>query len=139
MEIRNKEFPPNYNEIKLFFDLSNSQPCFSFAPDIYNPSGNPLDPHLLAHEVIHLAQQGDSPLKWWTRYMQQEPFRAAQEIPAYQTQYQSAKNATKDRNLLHRYLTGLAFDLAGPLYGNIMTFSEAYDAIKNPVLFNFKV
>lgn len=138
MQIKNGQNPPNIDKIKLFFDLSNSQPCFSFAPDIYNPSGNPLNMHLLAHEMYHLAQQGDTPGKWWDRYLADPMFRASQEVPAYQTQYQSAKNSTKDRNLLHKYLVGLAFDLSGPMYGSIMSFAEAMEAIKIEQLFHFK-
>ena len=132
------ENPPIISEVRDIFRLPPGM-IFAYSPFIYNPSRMPIDEHLYKHECHHIQQQGNDPAKWWRRYLSDSPFRARQEIPAYQIQYQSVKRIAKDRNKLHNYLVALAKDLSGEMYSNLMTFNEAMDAIKNPKLFDFKV
>lgn len=132
------EQPPFIDKARNVFRLPEGV-VFTFGNKIYNPSKRRIDEHLYAHEAHHSEQQGENPMEWWARYLKDPAFRASQEIPAYQLQYQSAKKISKDRNKLHAYLVLLAKDLSGEMYSDLMTFNEALDAIKNPRLYTFKI
>lgn len=133
--IESQEYPPNYEEIKKYLELTGEE-VFTFGSVIYNPTKRPLTEDLINHEAHHVKQQAKSPSKWWDLYLEDPVFRASQEIPCYQIQYQTAKRIIKDRNTLHNYLKQIAINLSSPRYGNVMTFQEAYDAIKAEKLFN---
>ena len=131
--------PPNYEEIKKTFKLKRGT-IFAFGDTIYNPDGVSITPDLLTHELIHSKQQKDYGLgKWWNRYLDQPVFRASQEIPAFQAQYLYFKNVVKDRNRLHRILVELSKDLSAELYGNCMTYQEAFNVIKSGKKIEFTV
>jgi hypothetical protein len=51
---------------------------------IYIPAGvNPYDrPELIAHESVHLQQQGNHPWRWLWKYVTNSCFRLDQEAPA---------------------------------------------------------
>lgn len=132
------EQPPIIDDARKVFRLPEGA-IFTYGDVIYNPSGNLIDEPLMKHEEHHSKQQGERPELWWQRYLQDIDFRCSQEISAYQISYQSAKTFIRDRNKLHTYLMSLAMDLSGPMYGSIITFSEAYEAIKKPELFTFNV
>lgn len=134
-----REYPPNYSDIKQILKSVPESMIFTFGSTIYNPSGNEISPNLMAHEEQHMAQQGNDPTIWWRRYLIDPAFRASQEIPAYQVQYQALKREVKDRNKLHTYLMFLASELSGPAYGEILSFQEAYEAIKRQELYTFKI
>lgn len=102
---------------------------FTYAPDIYVPSGEFLSAPLYSHELVHLEQQGTSPDVWWERYFVDVEFRVEQEIPAYRKQYQKFCFAQKDRNARARFAAAIASDMAGPLYGKVMDFTKAYKLI----------
>lgn len=123
-------FPPIYERAQEVFDLSGMQPVFTYGEVIYNPHGNYLDEPLLAHERVHSLQQSDGPLAWWERYFVDASFRFDQEIEAYREQYRVAKRTIKDRNALNHYVRRLAQDLSSPMYGNIVSFTEALRLIK---------
>lgn len=131
-----QENPPFISEARDVFRLPEGV-VFTFGDTLYNPSGRPIDEHLYKHEEEHSRQQGNNPHGWWKRYLSDPAFRASQEIPAYQIQYQSVKKIAKDRNKLHNYLVKLAKDLSGEMYAGLMTFNEAMEAIKNPKLYTF--
>lgn len=132
-----KDYPPNIEEIrKILKDVPETM-VFTYGDTIFNPSGNPLDSALEAHEEYHMEQQKSSPREWWQRYLLDPAFRASQEIPAYQKQYQEYKKEIKDRNKLHSVLFSLGMELSGPAYGSIMTTQEAMTAIKRSKLYKF--
>ena len=131
-----QEQPPFYDELGKTFRLSEGT-IFTFGDVIYNPSGNPISKPLYKHEEQHSKQQGGNPKEWWARYIKDPDFRLSQEVSAYQVQYKESKKHIKDRNELHRYLRRLASDLSSPLYGDCISFSEAYDAIKRDKLYEF--
>lgn len=128
--------PPFIDKARNMFRLPEGV-VFTFGRKIYNPSKRRIDEHLYAHESHHGEQQGNNPMGWWAKYLNNPAFRASQEIPAYQIQYQSAKKKSKDRNKLHSYLVLLAKDLSGEMYAGLMTFHEAMKAIKSERLYNF--
>lgn len=91
-----------------------------------------MTPDLLEHELVHVKQQEEMGIEiWWERYFTDVPFRLSQEIEAYQTQYRWIERHFKDRNARHYYLNAFAGFLSGPMYGNLMSHSEAMKVIKN--------
>lgn len=127
--------PHNIRELcEQVFDLGKTKPVFTFRDAIYNPHGIPITKDMVVHEATHTEQQGENPATWWDRYFTDAQFRFEQELAAYRNQYQFSKTAIKDRNRLFRYLHEMAGDLAGPMYGNLVTHSEALTLIKKEVI-----
>lgn len=112
------------------FDLSSCEPCYTYGKDIFNPSGNPLDPSLIAHESVHTIQQGEKPKEWWDKFFKDKNFRLDQELQAYRVQYKTLKQLVSDRNELAKVLASLAADLSGPQYGNLCSFGDACKLIR---------
>ena len=133
--IESQDFPPNYDDIKRSLELTGEE-VFCYGNVIYNPSKKTLTEDLINHEAHHIKQQLKNPSAWWSLYLEDPIFRASQEIPAYQIQYQTAKRIIKDRERLHQYLVQIAKNLSSERYGKVMTFSEAIDATKSEKLFN---
>jgi len=102
---------------------------FAYGRTYYVPSGIPLTPDLALHEATHTMQQGEDVDGWWDRYFEDVNFRFEQELEAYRTQYKCLKNVVKDRNNLARQARLLAVTLSGPLYGKLVSGSEAYARI----------
>lgn len=135
--ITSEEYPPNIEAIRASFDLSGDE-LFCYGNVLYNPHKKTLTPDLINHEAVHMAQQKGKVGEWWDLYLKDKLFRASQEIPAHQVQYQTAKKYIKDRNRLFDYLKQLALNLSGDTYGHCMSFTEALTAIKEEKLFDIK-
>lgn len=135
--ITKNEFPPNIEKIRRHLDLTGEE-IFSYGGIIYNPTGKALTDDLINHEMIHAKQQRGQTDEWWKLYLEDPVFRASQEIPAYQVQYQTAKKHIKDRNQLFNYLKQLAMNLSSERYGRVMDFYDAVKAIKEEKLFDVK-
>lgn len=131
------EQPPFISEAREIFRLPEGV-IFTWGKKIFNPSHKAIDEPLFKHEECHSKQQGEYPDVWWSRYLKDIDFRLSQEIPAYQIQFKSAKEFIKDKNKLNTYLISLASDLSGQMYGSIMSFSDAFEAIKREQLYEFK-
>ena len=89
--------------------------------------------HLVEHETHHVIQQTEYKggyKKWWDRYFKDDKFRLEQEIECYRKQYKFIVRNCKDRNDIARYLNGFSSDLSGSLYGNLVSFPEAFKLIK---------
>jgi len=124
------DYPPNFELIKAAFPLVKEN-VFAYAPDIYNPNKNYLDPIVIKHEEVHIKQQGDNPEQWWQRYIVDSAFRFSQEAEAYQDQYKNLQKLTKGRTKLFNWLHTLAKDLSSPVYGSICSYQEAFEVIKS--------
>ena len=126
-------YPPNIKEIEKHFDLSGKRPIFAYGNIIFNPHGSTIDQYLLAHEMTHQAQQGDDPVAWWDKYLVDPNFRLQQEVEAYQNQYAllKRKQGHVNRDGVIKYLYTISAELAGPLYGDLITHSRALKLIKN--------
>ena len=129
MRIKN-DWPPNIEEIRKVFDPPKGV-VFTYGDTIYAPGGETIEPHLMKHEETHERQQGKDPKGWWGKYLKDPQFRLEQELEAYSNQYAYAKVIIRDRNALAKFLFEIARDLAGPIYGNILTHGEAESKIKN--------
>lgn len=130
------EFPPNWKDIIQTFPIVENakhpdgtyRVVFTFAPYIYVPGGQRLNPDIYVHETIHLKQQGSNPKEWWARYLSDPQFRLSQELEAYGAQlamFNDAPNRwfehVKDR---------LAQDLSSEFYGKVISFGEAASKIR---------
>lgn len=126
--------PPNFDAIVAVFP-SAAMPgvIFTFGNAIYNPSGAHICNALLAHEEVHARRQTTATAKieaWWERYLVDGYFRIAEELPAHQAEFRAACGQIKDRNKRGMICVKIAQRLAGPLYGNMMTFSQAMKAVR---------
>ena len=124
-----KGYPPNFKEIKKKFNLPKGV-VFTFGDILYSPDTISIPEDLMVHENVHSIQQGDDPAKWWKEYFKDSQFRLDQEIKAYQNQYYIFKLNYKDRNEQARFLHKIASDLSGPIYGNIVSHSDAVQLIR---------
>lgn len=127
------DYPPIYEEIKKKFKLSGRE-VFTFGDTIYNPAKLQISDHLMIHEETHGEQQkhDDTVAKiWWQRYLQDKEFLLNQEVEAYSNQYKFICNKVKDRNARFRNLHIICQDLAGPMYGNAISYTDAMRRIRN--------
>lgn len=131
--------PPNYKEIlKVFPQLEkDKRVVFCYGDTIYAPGGaRGITPDLEAHEAVHMRQQvygwlGTGPKRWWKKYLKDPKFRLEQELEAYRAQYQFYKEVVSDdRNKVNALLLKIAGHLSGPIYGNLISTSEAVKLIK---------
>jgi hypothetical protein len=89
-----------------------------------------LSENKIIHELTHVKQQGDAPDTWWERYFNDVDFRLAQELEAYKKESAWIKAHIKDRNYKTLLITENARALSSKMYGNIISFSEAYKLLK---------
>lgn len=120
-----KGLPPNYADIVAVFPAAaGTQTIFTYGTTVYIPSGNTLTRALEIHEGVHIAQQKD-PESWWKQYLVDPEFRLAMELPAHRAEYRSFKVMYNDRNEQNRYLHAVASRLASPLYGGLLSTTQA--------------
>ena len=131
-----REYPPNIETIKARFQL-NSRVCFTYGDTIYNPGGGKITDDLMVHEETHMIQQDGQPLWWWAKYIEDDEFRLSQEVEAYANQYQYYKknrctkpNGKIRKERLDKFLYKIAKDLSSPIYGGIITVSDAKALIR---------
>ena len=125
------EKPPIFDRaLKAFGPIVNGA-IFCYGELIYIPSGMEISPHLLAHEKVHSNQQRLIGVdKWWDQYLSDPMFRLVQEFSAHCAEYHSFCQTPQTRIQRRLYLKGIAQRLAGPLYGSVITFAQAKQAIK---------
>lgn len=122
------DYPPNYQVIKQTFKLGARPVVFTYDGKLYVPKGGDIPDHLMAHESTHAYQQQIMGADvWWTIYLDNPEFRLSQELEAYQVQYRMFKS--RDRAFRRKVLRQLASDLASPIYGSIINFEDAKEAI----------
>ena len=110
--------PPNYMEIvSVLPEAKNKNTIYAYAPNVYIPSGKSLSVPLIAHESVHIRQQGDDPEAWWNKYLMYEEFRFEQELEAHIAEYKAFCRLHSDRNRQIAGLEQIARRLIGPLYG----------------------
>jgi len=128
MKILHK-LPPNYKEIQTHFPWADFDKgvVFTYGDTCYCEKDLPLD--LYVHEEVHSKQQ-TNPEEWWAKYITDPEFRLSQEMEAYQAQWSFIKRKVRDRSLQHRVRTRIARVLSGKLYGGIITFNQAYKALR---------
>lgn len=122
-------YPPNIDAIRQTFGAAAIRDAvFTYGSTIHIPNRIPPASHLIAHEEIHVLQQGDDPAAWWERYLADPEFRAEQELEAYRAQYQFIEQ-NHDRKFRRMAIKKLSKHMASAMYGCIMTPAEAEAAI----------
>lgn len=124
-----QEFPPNIDAIRQAFPLTGHE-IFAYGDTIFSPRHAVLPPELIKHEEVHQLQQGDDVEGWWDRYIENERFRAQQELEAHIAEWLSLKSRIKDRNERVRACAHVARKLAAPLYGKVFSYREAMSILR---------
>jgi hypothetical protein len=108
--------PPNFDQVHAAFPRADAEGViFAYDGNIYNPSGNPIPPALVAHEGVHLENQKHVGADyWWTKYIKDSEFRYVEELLAHAAEFRHQR--TNDRNASARLLTATALRLVAPLY-----------------------
>lgn len=131
------DFPPNYAAIAKAFKIEgDSSVVFTYGETLYVPGGTKvsLDKPLMKHEETHVRQQRAMGVEaWWERFLIDPEFRFEQELEAYREQYRSM--AALPLGMRVAYLTHISKALAGEIYGNLMTWPEALEAITQGITF----
>lgn len=111
------ERPPNFEQIRAAFpDADKPGVLFAYDGAVYNPSGIVVPPALIAHEAVHLTNQGHVGAGyWWTKYIEDSEFRYVEELLAHAAEFR-AQRLTQDRNFGARLLMATALRLIAPLY-----------------------
>lgn len=128
-----RDRPPLFDEIDARFNVRGKPILFAWGDRLYIPSGS-LDvaPHLMAHEEVHGARQGTAEpgiILWWKSYLNDREFRLDEEILAHRAEYQSLISHSGGRQQRRRHLAITAARLAAPLYGRMISVSEAKKVI----------
>lgn len=126
--------PPMFDQIAAAFHLARMPGViFSWgAGTIFNPSAIVIPQCLIAHEAVHGARQGLSDAgirRWWENYIADPEFRLREEMPAHRAEYAAIKGLVKDRNARVRELHNIVTRLCGPLYGGMVSRTEAWRAV----------
>lgn len=136
--------PPLFDEIVAAFPIA-AKPgvIFAWRDKIFNPSGRSIAPELMVHEAVHGERQmGEVQLDgkwpgatpgiegWWRRYIADPAFRLAEEIPAHLAEFQALCAQQRacwhsERNMRRALATHVARKLSGPLYGHLISASDA--------------
>lgn len=136
------DVPPNFAELlRIFPEARQVGVIFSYGDKIYNPSGLPIPPQLLAHEAVHGERQlaytlsecdstqenNHSTEQWWKRYCEDVKFRFEEELVAHVAEVKAFNTTVPkpDRERRALYLHRVAQRLSGPLYGRMITYMEA--------------
>jgi len=127
-----KRKPPIYKKIIAAGMKPTKFAYYTYGDKIYNPSGQDLPDYIIVHEEVHMKQQEEigGPEIWWDRYIRDQYFRIEQEVAAYAVQYRFFCKSVKDREKRHKFLSELAWILASPTYGSVITTAAAHDMIK---------
>ena len=135
MESKNKTKESIYLPVKHFpyleryksqFNLNEDDVAFPFKGKIYSNIELPLE--LLEHEKVHFKQQeeiGDE--EWEEEYLTNPQFRVRMEVEAYNKQLSYFK---QNRDIFDAARMQIAKVLSSPMYGNILTYKEAYYLLK---------
>lgn len=130
------EKPPMWDKVQEMFDIGGGT-LFSYGDVVYNPGKVYIPEDLIVHEQTHLEQQElnrESAKVWWERYLSDAEFRVQQEVEAYGEQFKflcRTMKHGKDRNQQARWLNILAAQLAGPLYGKMISRQDALRRIRD--------
>lgn len=114
--------------VRLFYPQAKwGKVAFTFGDTIY--ASKQLSADLEAHEKVHCKQHHFSKLYacWvFIRYRFDREYRLFMEIPAFQAQWDVWKNSSQAIHVKN----SLANSLCGPLYGNLISYEEAFALFK---------
>jgi hypothetical protein len=124
-----KQKPPIYDKCVEHFGVDwEDGVIFTYGDTIYCKYD--LSDNKIVHESTHIRQQGDDPDGWWEKYFNDSKFRLQQELEAYKNESDWINKNIKDRNHKTQIIVENARALASSMYGNIISFSEAFKLLK---------
>lgn len=151
MLIVRDQLPPMYEEIvRAIPEAADPGVHFAWGRVIYSPGGRKISEPLHQHELVHSEQQlgeffklpakpfrsreesaaEDTRIReWWARYLVDRHFRLEQELPAHITEFLAFRKRHGPGGRTMRYLDEVAGKLSSSLYGGIITFRDARDAL----------
>jgi len=126
------EKPPVYDRIIKAGLQPRKGTIYTYGDNIYNPDNIAIPLYLTVHEGVHIKQQAKiGKDKWWDKYLEDDrEFMLSQELEAYGKQYKLMCSYIKDRNEQARLLLDIAMTLASPMYGSVISVSEAIKKLK---------
>lgn len=129
MLITNKK-PKEYDVLKKHFpELDFDKHVITINGVIH--SKYPMPPNVLVHEMIHVMQQRQVPSEddFLEHFINDPKFRLGCEVEAYNAEYAFLKHGFVSKDYLQEKLRDMCNILSGPLYGNIISYSEALKLI----------
>jgi hypothetical protein len=112
---------------RLLFPIDDTT-AFPYNHIIYTNSPELITPEIVLHEEVHFKQQDEIGLDNWVEmYFTDVNFRTKVELEAYKAQVSYFTN--KDIKDMIRVQCAKA--LSSPMYGNILTYKEAYAQLGN--------
>lgn len=123
-----------FDEIDAKFHVAGKDVLFCWGETIYSPVARSIHPSIIAHERVHMLQQGiveEEIRTWWRMYIADDLFRLACEIPAHKAEYEWYAEAPRPER--RHALTFIAKKLAAPLYGNLISLEMARRVISGKV------
>lgn len=128
-----KARPPIFEDIaRIFPGAHNINVVFAYDNAIYNPSGNEIPPELMAHETVHIERQNEIGVnEWWAMYLSDAAFRFQEELLAHIAEYNAYCEQRPSRQLKRKFLHQIATRLSSKLYGRMISYNGAKEAITN--------
>lgn len=126
-----KEKPPIYNRLHEIFGIDWEKGiCIVWGDTCH--SINDVRSDLYIHEEVHVHQQKAlGPKIWWETYITDKSFRLSQELEAYQAQVDFImKSPELSRAVRRNARDYLAKELAGDIYGNMVSVKKAKELLK---------
>ena len=126
-----KEWPPNINELRSYFDFDGFKPVFAWGSILYNPSGDEIPIDLELHEAVHSQQQKQfsSVEFWWKKYVLDRVFRLEMELEAYSKQLEFIKKHTNAK-IAKQALEDFSTTLSSKLYNLDLTKERSSTLIR---------
>lgn len=101
--------------------------AFPYNHIIYTDRPETITPELIIHEEVHFKQQDEMGLdNWIEKYFEDTNFRVKVEIEAYSAQL---KYFEYNKDIHDMIKIQCAKALSSPMYGNILTYKEAYQLL----------
>lgn len=129
--ILSKEKPKIYDRLFEAFGISWERGiCIVWGDTCH--SINDVRPDLWAHEEVHCEQQRFmGPDIWWETYITNSEFRLNQEVEAYRAQIKYLRDHSDEmsRDVRRFAIDSMCKNLAGPMYGYIVTYKKAKELI----------
>ncbi len=129
------DYPPMIEEIDAKFHVMGKKVIYSWGDKLYNPNKLHVTDALANHEAFHGDRQIECGVEeWWKLYIADKDFRMGEEVFAHAIEYYTMSlDQSLNRKQRRSALPLIAKKLAGPLYGNMMSVSEAMRMIKREV------
>lgn len=122
--------PAIYPRLKKAFGISwDKGIIITYGEGVY--CKHPLPDYKIAHEQVHVEQQlAIGADKWWNKYIADKEFRLAQEIEAYQVEFNFIKTHMAGSSERDEIIDRIYRALSSSIYGNIISYEEAKQIIK---------